>query len=450
MTDDVHDLSPTTVRRLSRYAREAQVDSRVPALVAGVGRAGRVLWSEAIGQADLADPSIPLGPDTQYLVASNTKTFTAVMIMQLRDEGRLGLDDTVDQHIPESTHPQVTIRQMLAHVTGMQREPVGDVWDTLEFPDRAGLVEGWNAAKRILRPHTHWHYSNLCFGMLGEITARLDGREWRESLQHRLLDPLELRRTTLTLTAPHTGQYFVGPYTDVPVTEPVIDKGAVDAAGSICSTLTDMVRWHRFLVDPDPAILSPDTAEEMRQPQIMADPGWGSAWGLGLQLIRHEGVTWIGHTGGLPGAITGFFTDPESQTTGAVLMNNTAAKDPAATAVKLGAYAVQHDPVPISPWVPGTSEPEDLKPLVGQWFSEGNGFTFSIRDGHLEARVDRAPTGTPPSVFEPTGRDAYVTASGREQGEPLIVHRNADGTVRQMNWATYRFTRAPLSFGDTV
>lgn len=450
MTEDVHELGPTTRRALSLYAREAQVDSRAPALVAGVGRAGQVLWAEGVGQADLSDPGVPLGVDTQYLVASNTKTFTAVMIMQLRDEGQLSLDDTVDQHITESTHSQVTIRQMLAHVTGMQREPVGDVWDTLQFPDRAGLVEGWNAARRILRPSTHWHYSNLCFGMLGEIIARLDGCEWRQSLQRRLLDPLELRRTTLTLTPPHTTQYFVGPYTDVPVVEAIIDWDAVDAAGSICSTLSDMVRWHHFLVDPDPQILHPDTAEEMRQPQIMANPDWTSAWGLGIRLVRYEGITWIGHTGALPGAITGFFTDPASKTTGAVLMNNTAAKDPAVTAVKLGSYVAQHEPVPIAPWVPGTAEPEELKPLVGQWFSEGNGFTFSIRDRHLEARVDTAPVDTPPATFEPTGPDAYVTMSGREQGESLVVHRHPNGSVRQMNWATYRFTREPLSFADTV
>ncbi|TWP34296.1 serine hydrolase domain-containing protein [Leekyejoonella antrihumi] len=450
MTAEAHDLSPATVRQLSRYAREAQIDSRAPALVAGVGRAGRVLWAEGVGRADLSDPSVPLGADTQYLVASNTKTFSAVMIMQLRDEGRLTLDDTVDRHIAESTHPQVTIRQMLSHVTGMQREPVGDVWDTLQFPDRVGLVESWNAAHRILRPHSHWHYSNLCFGMLGEIIARLDGCEWRQSLQRRLLDPLELHRTTLALAPPHTAQYFVGPYTDVPVTEPLVDKTALDAAGSICSTLGDMVVWHDFLVDPDPRILHPDTAAEMREPQIMADTGWTSAWGLGLQLVRHEGITWIGHTGGLPGAITGFFTDPESKTTGAVLMNNTAAKDPAGTAVKLGAYAALHDPAPITPWVPGTSEPAELKPLVGQWFSEGNGFTFSIGEGRLQARMDRAPAQLPPSIFAATGTDSYVTVSGREQGEALVVRRHPDGSVRQLNWATYRFTREPLSFGDTV
>lgn len=443
-------LTDQTTRALQRIAVQAQRSNRCPALVAGVARDGDLLWSTGIGQADLADPSVPLGPDTQFLVASNTKTFTAVMTMQLRDEGRLSLDDTVDQLLPDTTHPGVTVRQLLAHSTGMQREPVGDVWDTMQFPDRAGLITGWNNAERIMRPHDHWHYSNLGYAMLGEIIARLDGDSWESSLRTRLLDPLELRRTTLRLAAPHTAQYYVPPFSDVPITEPLIIKGAVASAGSIASTLADMVRWHAFLLAPDSAVLSPDTVEEMRQPQITADPTWTVAWGLGLELIRRGDHVWFGHTGGLPGAITGFFSEPTSSTTGAVLMNNTAAMDPAGIALHLGDHVLQHDPALPEPWSPSTDEPEELIPLTGQWFSEGVEFTFSIADGKLNARLTQAPASTPPSVFTAEGTDVYRTVSGRERGERLVIHRRPDGSIRQFNWATYRFTREPLGFGQST
>lgn len=447
MVGDVTDLLPSTTNALDRLAVEAQVASRTPALVAGVARRGSLVWSTAIGSASLDDPNVPLGDDTQFLVASNTKTFVAVQIMQLRDEGKLSLDDTIDQHLP-SAHSGVTIRQMLSHLTGMQREPVGDVWDTLKFPSRSELIDGWNAARRVGRPHDHWHYSNLCYAMLGELIAQLDGVSWADSLQRRLLDPLGLTRTTLSLQAPHTEQYYVPHYTDVPVREPLIIKDAMASAGSICSTLSDMVRWHGFLLDPDSSILSPDTALEMRQPQAMVDGTWTAGYGLGLQLVRHEGRTWFGHTGGLPGGITGFFSEASSGTTGAVLMNNTASKDPAGVAVRLGTYVEAHDPLVPSPWVPGSVEPPQLKPLVGQWFSEGGGFILSIRDGHLEARVEGAPSTTPPSIFEQQDPDTFRTVSGREQGELLVVRRRPDGSVRQFNWATYRFTRDPLGFGE--
>ena len=135
-------LPKPTRRHLDRLAVEKQAQDRIPGLMAGVARSGRLVWNAGVGSADLVRPGVAPDADTQFDIASNTKTFVAVAVMALRDEGRLSLDDTVDAHVPESTHGGVTIRQLLAHVSGMQREPVGDVWDTLEFPDRQQLVTG--------------------------------------------------------------------------------------------------------------------------------------------------------------------------------------------------------------------------------------------------------------------------------------------------------------------
>ncbi|REF29968.1 serine hydrolase domain-containing protein [Calidifontibacter indicus] len=440
-------LRKSLVRDLERIARDSQIASRTPGLVAGVARESELVWSTAIGVADLDDPQVPLGPDTQFLVASNTKTFTAAMIMQLRDEGRLDLDDRLETHLPGVEHGTVTVRQLLVHGSGMQREPVGDVWDTLEFPDRAGLVDGWNKAERIGRPHLVWHYSNLGFSLLGELVARLDGREWAESLQTRLLDPVGLKRSGLTLTAPHSGQYYVAPFTDVPVREPLLDKGATAAAGALCSTLADMMRWHQFLLDPDEAVLRKDTVAEMLTPQLLVDGSWTGAWGLGFQLVRKDGRTWFGHTGGLPGGITGFFSETTSGVSAGVLNNATNAVAPDATAVALGSLVAERDPALPTPWTPGTTTPDGLTELTGRWFSEGAGFTFVIREGELQARLDRAPDSAPWSRFTQLEPDVYRTVAGREKGERLVVHRHPDGSVRQLNWATYKFTREPLPFG---
>ena len=451
MTQEPSPISPTTARELTRTATGRQVDGRVPGLVAAVGRHGKLLWHNGIGTADLADSSVELGTDTHFQVASNTKTFTAVMVMQLRDEGRLTLDDTVDQHLAETEHPRVTIRQLLSHTTGMQREPVGDVWDTLDFPDREGLVTGWNAAERVLRPHTTWHYSNLGYAILGEIIARLDGREWGESLRARLLDPLDLRRTALSPSGAVAAAYYVPPFSDVPVTEPRVDKQATASAGAIWSTATDMAAWHGFLAAPDPSVLAPATLEEMCQPQIVGDTtGWSFAWGLGLELARRDGRTWTGHTGGLPGSVSGVFTERSSGTTGIILMNATNAPDPRAAAIDLASYVLEHDPEPLTPWTPGTDQPAELVPLTGRWWSEGHGFTFMIRDGGLEARIDGLPAGRPASRFERVDDDVFRTVAGREKGELLRVARHSDGSVRQLLWATYRFTREPLAFGVPV
>lgn len=442
---------PETAHALSRSAAAHQRDHRVPGLLAAVASGGKVLWHIGIGSADLTVPAVPHDLDTHLLVASNTKTFTAVMIMQLRDEGRLRLSDTVDEHIPGTRHERVTIRQLLSHLTGMQREPVGDVWDTLEFPDREGLVRGWDEAERILPEGAYWHYSNLGYAVLGEIVARLDDREWAESLQKRLLNPLGLKRTGLQGEGSQAGRYYVPPYTDVPIDEPLMDKAAMAPAGSIWSTATDMAAWHGFLAAPDASVLSSDTLDEMCQPHGIADPrGWTAAYGLGLQLVRRDGQTWVGHTGGLPGSITGFFTHRETATTGIACMNASVAGSPSVFATTLGGTFLTRQPPILEPWTPGSAVPEAYTPLLGVWFSEGDAFTFSTRDGHLEARLDADEAQAPPSVFEEVERDVFATRAGRERGERLVVRRRADGSVRQLNWATYRFTREPLAFGQDV
>ena len=107
------------------------------------------------------------------------------MVMQLRDEGRLSLDDLLGDHVPEVSHP-ITIRQCLAHVSGMAREPLGDVWETLENPTAKELRRDFDDVERVLRPHQHWHYSNVVFAMLGQLIEELDGRSWEESLRTRL------------------------------------------------------------------------------------------------------------------------------------------------------------------------------------------------------------------------------------------------------------------------
>lgn len=443
------ELQQTTVRALHRIALDRQVKGRVPGLYAGVVRDGGLVWQEGIGAADVSVPQVAPTPDDQFMVASNTKTFTAVQVMQLRDEGRLSLDDTLDQHIPEVTHPGVTIRQALAHSSGMQREPVGDVWETLRNPDREELVRGFNEAERVHAPHHLWHYSNLVFSMLGELVARIDGRDWYDSLRARILDPLEMRRTTLGPLGSAVTGYYVPPYTDVPVQEPLLDVKALAPCGGLASTPTDMARWSAFVADPVADVLSKDTLEEMCEPQIMMDrQRWTGAFGLGFMLIRSGTRTYVGHTGGWPGFISGLFTHRDSGTGGLALMNSTSAPDPAAFAVALADHVIDNDPVDPEVWRPGTEVPADLADLVGLWFSEGSPFVFSVKQGRLEARAQALPEHKPSSVFEKVGDDLYRTVSGREAGELLRVTRDEAGKVVKMNWATYLVTREPLAFGE--
>ena len=210
-----------------------------------------------------------------------------------------------------------------------------------------------------------------------------------------------------------------------------------------------MARWCAFVADPVREVLSADTLEEMCQPQIMTDvQRWQGAFGLGFMLVRSGTRVYVGHTGGMPGNITGLFTHRDSCTGALVLMNSSAAPDPAAFAVDLADHVIDHDPVEPEPWRPGSEVPAELADLVGVWYSEGNPFVFSVRQGRLEARAQGLPEHKPSSVFERLGEDLYRTACGREAGELLRVTRDERDRVVKMNWATYLVTREPLAFGQ--
>src|ERR1700761_4670509 len=124
--------------RYERAVRRAQAGGRIPALAAALHRADRDLWTTTVGTS--GNPDHSLGPDSRFRIGSVTKTFTATLVMQARDDGLLDLDDPISKPLDVPAHGDATIRRMLSHTSGFQREPYGDVWDTLVSPDAATLL----------------------------------------------------------------------------------------------------------------------------------------------------------------------------------------------------------------------------------------------------------------------------------------------------------------------
>ncbi|MEV0282707.1 serine hydrolase domain-containing protein [Kribbella sp. NPDC050820] len=444
------DIAAQTQTALTRLVAERQTKGRVPGVVGAVARDGALAWSHGAGSADLDAPGVPPTADSQFLIASQSKTLTAVAIMALRDEGKLTLDDPVEKLIPESKHEGITVRQMLSHASGMQREPVGDVWDVMKFPDRDELVSGWNDAERVGKPHHRFHYSNLVFSLLGEIVARLDGRSWYDAIKTRILDPLEMRRTTVGMDGgPTAVGYYVPPFSDVPVREQLLNLGSMDACGGLASTAEDLAKWAMFVANPVDEVLSKDTLDEMCQVQIMADlDRWQLAFGLGFMLLRRGDRIFVGHDGGMPGHITSTFVHRPSGTAGIALQSSTSAPAPGLLATDLIIKVLEDDPLPADPWVPGTTVPDELVGVLGTWFSEGTPFVFSVKAGELQAKSPAAAEHLAPAVFTRLSEDVYRTTSGRETGELLRITRDATGTPTKLHWATYLCTRDPLAFGE--
>jgi len=437
---------PTPEERFARLVGEAQRRDRLPSLSAAVFRDAEVVWSKALGLADV-DAGVDATVDTQYAVASITKTFTAVSVMQLRDEGKLDLDDPLERHLPDVAHGRLALGRMLAHASGLQREPPGEVWESLVFPGAEELLASLPEAEQVLPGSTAWHYSNLAYALLGQVVARIAGRPFRGHIEERLLQPLGLSRTTWGFDSPHARPYFVEPYSDAVRPEPELDIGGKGGESGLCSTVADLARWGAFLCEPDKSLLDPASADEMHGVRIMAEPDWTLGWGLGIELWRRGDRIFGGHTGGFPGFVSMLVYSRHDRIGAVVLTNSGRWPKATDTGVRLLEAALEELAPAPEPWAPEDEPPAQIAPLLGRWWSEGREFVFSWRRGRLEARLATAPPERAPSVFETEGDGRFRTISGDERGEVLRVMRAGDGEVLKLYWATYPFTREPAIFG---
>ncbi|GIJ39988.1 serine hydrolase domain-containing protein [Micromonospora andamanensis] len=443
--------------RLDRMVRQVQAQARVPAISAAVHRADRQLWTCTAGGTGT---DTALDEQTRFRIGSVTKTFTAVLVMQCRDDGLLDLDDPLRRHLDLPAHGELTVRRLLSHTAGLQREPYGDVWDTLRAPDAEQLVAGLARAERVLPTGRRYHYSNLGMALLGHLVGQVRGGTWAEVLSDRVLTPLGLTATTVTPGPRAATGFLVDAYSDEAHPEPPTDFGAVGPAAQLWSTAADMARWAAFLADPaamDAAarVLAPTTLDEMRWPVTVTDEAvWAGGFGLGLILVpQGERVVHVGHDGAMPGFLAGVYGRRGGEGTpaafgAAVLGSSGTAVELLELPHRLLAAAVDQDPADIDPWRPGDPAPPELRGLLGRWWGEGFEYVFSWHEGALRARGAADPPGKPQAVFTPVPQrpDVFRTVAGRENGELLRLTRDSAGVVVRMHWATYRFTRRQETF----
>ncbi len=428
---------------LRRLVAAAQAEQRIPSVAAAVVRDGEVVYSDAVG---IAEPGRDATPEDQYRIGSISKTFCAVAVMQLRDEGRLALDDPLTEYVPESAEGP-SIRRLLAHASGLEREPKGEIWETLKPPARDEFLAQLPDVESVLEPGRRFHYSNLAYALLGEVVGRLSGRPFEEYADEKILRPLGMDRTTWRATEPCAKGFFVDPYDEHLRPESDLEPGATQSVGGLWSTVGDLARWAAFLADPDPVVLKPETVDEMASVQVIVDPGWKLGHGLGVQLFRDGERIYAGHGGAMPGFLAGLVVLRAEKAGAAVLTNTSAGARPEALGIQLIAKSLELDPPASTLWAPQDEAPPELRPLLGRWWSEGHEFVFFCRDGKLHARLDPPSTWSEPAVFEPDGVDRFRTVAGRENGEWLRVARDASGAVTKLYWATYAFTRDAQIFG---
>lgn len=433
--------------RLALRLAAAQAEQRLPSVSAAVFRDGDVIWESALGLADVERDERATA-DHVYRIGSITKTFTAVAVMQLREEGRLALESELAAVVPEAP-PGITVRMALSHLGGIQREPPGEIWETMAVPTREQLVAGLADAEQVLRPGEHWHYSNLAFALLGEVVMRVSGVPFSQYLRERILGPLALSRTRLEAEGPRATPYLVEPYSDAVRVEPELEvTESTGAAGWLWSTPRDLARWGGFLATGDDRVLPVAVLDEMARVQAMVDErSWTTGWGLGLELYRRGERVLVGHGGAMPGFLAAVAVHRQERTGAVVVTNSGAGAAVEPLTLDLAELALDDLTRIPSEWRPALSPPAEVGALLGRWWTEGEEIVLSYVEGSLRAELVDGPAGRTRSTFAREGEDRWRVAEGRERGELLRVVRDESGAVTKLYLATYPLTREQSTFG---
>jgi len=307
---------------------------------------GRITESHSIGMADL-EVKQPVNSKTIFHWASITKTLTAVAIMQLRDRGKLSLDDPIIQYVPELTrvHSQdnsvsrVTIRHLLSHTSGFQSPtwPYRDdamPWQPFEPTQWEQLVAMMPYQELSFAPGTKFQYSNPGFIYLARVIEKVTGDPYQVYVQKNILTPLGMTRSYYNVSPYHlagdrSNNYTIRTNTDggskVVANGREFDTGITAPNGGLNAPLEDLARWVAFLAGGNSpeganAILRRKSLEEMWHPVAPVGPDFAVAppefMGLSFFLYpRGAGaaaLTLVGHTGHQAGFATFFVMTPRN------------------------------------------------------------------------------------------------------------------------------------------
>lgn len=300
-----------------------------PGLVFGVIIDGELALAKGLGVRDLKSHD-PVTPDTMFRIASMTKSFTALAILKLRDEGKLSLDDPASKYIPElarlrlptSDSAPIRVRTLLTHSAGF---PEDNPWGDQQLGQPDATLTRWLEAGIPFStpPETAYEYSNYGFALLGRIVAKASGRDYRDYLEKEILAPLGMKATTLEPSAAPaqmraTGYRKTG---DQYSEEPPLPHGSFGAMGGLLTSANDLARYVAFHLSAwplrDGPVRGPVRRSSVREMHrlwrfaVMAadrpNPAaplrvTGSGYGYGLSISRDCRFGHIvGHGGGLPG-----------------------------------------------------------------------------------------------------------------------------------------------------
>jgi CubicO group peptidase (beta-lactamase class C family) len=317
---------------------DAQKDfDRLPGISLAIVEDQETIWTGAYGCANVED-GVPSTPNTIGSICSITKLFTSIAVMKLYDDGKLRLDDRIEDLLPwynlKQSHAgsgPVTVRSLLTHSSGLPREANFPYWiGPYPFPEREQIIDEMANQQTLYPSATYYQYSNLGMTLLGEIVAEVSGMPYEEYVYTNIIEPLGLSDTRTDLPEELYGDQLAYGYTvllrdGTRQKDDFFQTNGIMAAAGFSSTVVDLASfasWHlRLLGSDEPEILKPSTLQYMLNVHYTA-PDWETTRGLGYSVRRGSGGTkWIGHGGLCPGYQSILQIQPESKRAYSVIIN---------------------------------------------------------------------------------------------------------------------------------
>lgn len=289
---------------------QSYLDSLVNDGAAGVllhYRSPEQTWIGSSGVAELGTDR-PVDPDGWFRAGSITKTFTAVVVLQLVGEGKLRLDEPIDSWVP-GVPTAVSLRQLLNHTSGLFSytddlpEPAGIVRDRYLHHQPTDVLQRGLSKPTLFEPGAEWSYSNTNYIALGLLIEAVTGNAYSDEVASRILQPLALERTRVPgddvdLPEPHAHAYLT--LDGSPVDLARVDASQAWAAGAIVSTAADLNRFYAAVLGGE---LLAQAEQEALLTTVPAGEGFAYGLGIGRQTLPDGQVLW-GHTGGFFGYLT--------------------------------------------------------------------------------------------------------------------------------------------------
>jgi CubicO group peptidase (beta-lactamase class C family) len=330
---------PSSLTGFDKFANEILAEWKVPGLAVSIVKDGKVIYAEGFGYKDVKN-GLKVTPHTVFAIGSCTKAFAATTMAILVDEGKLDWDKPVRTYLPSFklldpvASEQMTPRDLACHRSGLPRHdrvwylsPLGrqQLFERLQYLEPS---RGFRAA---------YQYQNLMFMTAGYLVERIVGIPWEEFAGKRILEPLEMKETSFTVTDSQKAPDFAFPYQEIKGKVEQIPFCNIDAlgpAGSINSNVSDMSKWvllnlnkGRYGEKADQRILAEDTLVQIHSPQIVVpgsmkyDELFYASYGLGWRITAYRGHPLVYHGGAIDGfsAMVSFMP---RDNIGIVLLNN--------------------------------------------------------------------------------------------------------------------------------